>query len=859
MKKIQLFIFLIIAIVCSQLTSVDVHAETVIPVSFYCDTSRSLPECYVEKGSIDYVLPSGNDYGMITNYYQLDLTKADGFQIVYKTWLQRCNCAQPNVIRKGRITYSIGGAVVIQLNDDYLADSIDNVPLKETIVTDLSERNLGVGNTGICIYSTGERCSTCGNWVKRTVMSKDIVLYDYRGVCTSINSAETTAGGTVTIRPTFNKYTTNVSYLIKYAGDSQYYPLIPGSERNSMGVSIGSDYSIVLTNVNKSKGNFDILPVPYDRSGSLPYGFNENTDSHVAHIVIKDTEKPVITQLPNVYDRVNGKVTVEFSATDNEPLPTDCYSFDGGAYSSQKTKTYSTAGKYNISVRDAAGNIAVKEFTITEADILKNDTEKPVITQLPNVYDRVNGKVTVEFTATDNRALPTDCYSFDGWGYSSVKKKTYSVPGKYIISVRDAAGNIATKEFTITEADVLKNDTEKPVITQLPNVYDRIKGTITVSFSATDNRALPTNCYSFDGGTYSSVKSMTYSVAGKHKISVKDAAGNVAIKEFAITQTDVAKPSDKKDTNPSNPGKNEEPDKPYSGEPIKPSNPTNPTNPTNPNDDSKDDITPPGGSSSSSKVSKGIDNPSSKHTSEKEVNVTPINSSSSGYSADGKRITSNKQGNSSSERNASLLSEWGKNSLFENIKANSGKYVMTQEETAKENSKKYANKDSEDAVVEEVIEGENIKDKSSILMDEELLSRAEEIDNYVPHKKRGSVFYVAVISFALLLLVALATFVLFFMVLIFSDTDEELLSGEMKKKLVAMRVVFIHKKYWSLNINELLNMYPSLEAYPGLLFVYLFEGEYIKILSKVKGDEKREIAREEIRRRINIGKGRRKR
>ena len=76
---------------------------------------------------------------------------------------------------------------------------------------------------------------------------------------------------------------------------------------------------------------------------------------------------------------------------------------------------------------------------------------------------------------------------------------------------------------------------------------------------------------------------------------------------------------------------------------------------------------------------------------------------------------------------------------------------------------------------------------------------------------------------------------------------------------MAIRLITINKKAWSINVNDLLSMHPSLEAHLGVLFVYIFEGDYVKILSKVHGDEKREIAKEEIKRQVIIGKGRGKR
>lgn len=994
-------------------------------VTFFTDTELSNPERYVQKGDFECAVLSVKDYSLQKNKVKLNLTNIDGFQISYKSILSPCSCGTPTVQRRGRVTYAINGQNIYQVIDCHITNNIDEAPLFFSDYADITNSGLSAGETEFDIFSPYDKCMGCGEYCERIVMTKNIYLFDNRGVCEYIDSYAVNPGDTVILTPRYNQYTVHADYKIKYAGDKAYRNIIYGKETNGMTVTAGADRTIIISGINKSKGNFDILPVPYDRSGSLPFGFNESTETKVSHITVNDVEKPVITRKADVYDRINGTVTVEFSATDNEPLPANCYSFDGGEYSSVKTQKYSTVGNHKVSVKDAAGNVATLEYAITEADILKNDLEKPVIKRLDNIYDRINGTVTVEFTATDNRPLLSDCFSFDGGVYSSVRTQKYSTPGKHKVSVKDAAGNVATLEYTITEADVLKNDTQKPIITRQADKFDRINGIITVSFSATDDRALPTNCFSFDDGEYLAVNSQKYSVPGKHRVSVKDAAGNVATLEYTITEADVLKNDTEKPeihrltniydrdngtvtvtfiatdnrTLPadcysfdggvyssirsqkySTPGKHiisvkdgagnissleytiteedlitrdtQKPTiirlqniydrvngtvtveftasdnrplpadcfsfdngayssnrrqtysedgqhiisvkdaagnvavkeylitkadvmKPQVTNPINPNKPTNPNDPNNPSDPSNpkepykgqpignDPITDPKGttgelpvissSSSRSSVPGGIDDPKSKYNKEHEITVSKSPSSSSSITGE-KIINSNKKDNSSSERKASELSETKKNSLFESIKTNSGKYVTTQEEIDKALKEKKAMQDELDKKIESK-EKDSKEYKGPVEMDDSLMAMTEAVDNYVPEKRNKNESYVILISVALLIVVALAIFGLFFMVLLFAECDSDIFAGEKKKKIIGIRVVTMHKKHWSLNVNDLLSEYPTIEAYLGVLFVYLFEGEYMKILSKVRGDDKREIAREVIKKTVVIGKG----
>lgn len=208
--------------------------------------------------------------------------------------------------------------------------------------------------------------------------------------------------------------------------------------------------------------------------------------------------------------------------------------------------------------------------------------------------------------------------------------------------------------------------------------------------------------------------------------------------------------------------------------------------------------------------------------------------------------------NKADKNKPSKISDEKKKSLFDSIKDNSSEYVTTQEKIDKDNAIKKENNEKMDITAESIE-----KDEADLDIDESLLDESVE-SNYVPKLKYDSTFIAVMLSciFAFLLLAIL--FALFFVVIIYAEKPvKNIITGEDEKKKVpvAIRLVMINKKMWSLNMNDLLNEYGTLYAHLGLIFVYLYEDEFMRILSKVKGDEKREIAKEQIKREVIIGKG----
>ncbi len=274
---------------------------------------------------------------------------------------------------------------------------------------------------------------------------------------------------------------------------------------------------------------------------------------------------------------VNGP-TVSVRTDENIKLHTTPYSFDGGTtWQENNSVTVSETQTWEpgaIVVRDATGSVAANKTAVTARAIVdisntgNTEVDERTDTVLPEMDIVVNG-ATITVNATDNVALHELAYSFNG-GSTWQNKNTYTVQKTYTwpigsICVKDAAGNISTNGAPVTatasseptasegasstvtpptsnaETPPAEKDEQAPVITI------KVNGT-TITVEATDNKALHSKAYSFDGGanwqagnTFTATETRTWATS---EIRVRDAAGNWAGNTQAVTVTVGGTPVD---------------------------------------------------------------------------------------------------------------------------------------------------------------------------------------------------------------------------------------------------------------------------------------------------------------------------
>ena len=300
--------------------------------------------------------------------FEFDFTNMDAFKMQYCIWSDSCYCIYPKFaydiyynIKFSDLYFKHIGATEVKLK----AEGATYVQSEWTPVINFDGKDYHSEIISCDIMLPEETCSVCGKTLLTNANAGGFEIYDYRGVCTDFPSATVEDGGTLTLCPSFNAYTKRVEYKIRYEGETAFSPLSSGIQPNGMQVTINGDNTIVLSNVNKSKGSyFEILPVTYDRSNQLPYNFNENNNSHIARINI--TQSSVQNSGQNSSesnnDDSNPIVTPSVANVPANPEPAPGQSFASGTTSSSGSE--SDADKTSSSRetdKGSAGNAIVKQ------------------------------------------------------------------------------------------------------------------------------------------------------------------------------------------------------------------------------------------------------------------------------------------------------------------------------------------------------------------------------------------------------------------------------------------------------------------------------------------------------------------
>lgn len=392
-------------------------------------------------------------------------------------------------------------------------------------------------------------------------------------------------------------------------------------------------------------------------------------------------------------------------------------------------------------------------------------------------------------------------------------------------------------------------DNIKPQI-EVKKTIDSSTKSVIVTITGTDNVGLHDTPYSWDGGnTFEANGSKAFTEPGTYTVGLRDSSGNVITKDVHIDAIEIEK--------------------------------------ANPKAESVDKITEKdtgsghGGSSGSGGTSTGsgtsgnagnVGNPSTGTGSLNGVTSGPAN-----YSGGDKNITdgfNSKDTAKGTNANGAIGNDVGKGTnskgsgsltpskisdkkaedAFEKIRNNSEEYIISMKENIKEENKLAP-------AAEANINLENI-DESDDMASEYSDEGNSDSDVYTPENSLNSGVIIAIIVVAVFLFVLLLMFILFFGVIIYieKETEYSILSDSEGIKLpVAISFVTRRDDEFAVCFRELLNKYGVVYARFGVLFAYMYEGEKIKILTKFKGEDKKEIATEKIHREIIVGnKGGRK-
>ena len=395
-----------------------------------------------------------------------------------------------------------------------------------------------------------------------------------------------------------------------------------------------------------------------------------------------------------------------------------------------------------------------------------------------------------------------------------------------------------------------------PPIVEINKKIDTNSKSVIIEVIASDNVGLGDKPYSYDGGSvYISDNTKAVTAPGIITVAVRDLGGNVTRKEIAVDAIDIEK------ANPKNPsteegikdpgtdtGKGNSGNSGNTGGSSGTGGNNGGSSGTGGNAGNKTDA---GGGSAGTGTLDNIKDGNKEFVSTDKTVSDTITTVEQSKKTNNKNTSGNNSNNNNS-KNTSLkakeLTDNDKEDVFERIRKNSEDYIISMRETKKEEPKAA---EAEKAAIDlkTIEEGDDA--------DAYINENSDEADAYNPEKKEKSIVSLVLIFAGLILLLIILAIILFFGVIVFvkKDTEYTMLSNEEGIKVpVALLFVSFRNSERYLCFYELLNKYDDLYVRFGPLFAYIYENEKISIMTKFKGEKKREIAKEVIAKEIVVGK-----
>ena len=211
----------------------------------------------------------------------------------------------------------------------------------------------------------------------------------------------------------------------------------------------------------------------------------------------------------------NGSASV--SPSGGTPGYTYSWSPSGGTAA---TATGLAAGSYTVTVTDANGCTATRNFTITEPTAIS-------LTSGSQTDVSCNGGTNGSASVSPSGGTPSYTYSWSPSG-GTAATATGLAAGSYTVTVTDTNGCTATRNYTITQPSAINTATGSQT-----NVS--CNGGTNGSASVTPSGGTPSYTYSWSptGGTAATATGLA---AGSYTVTVTDANGCTATRNYTITE-----------------------------------------------------------------------------------------------------------------------------------------------------------------------------------------------------------------------------------------------------------------------------------------------------------------------------------
>ena len=192
-------------------------------------------------------------------------------------------------------------------------------------------------------------------------------------------------------------------------------------------------------------------------------------------------------------------------------------------------------GSYTCEGQDMLGNVAEKKgITVDFIDLTG-----PVISKLSLQNEGYCKSNVLTVNASDaGCGLQTKSYSYNSGTWTNSNTLTITENGTYTVMVRDALGNVSSKNITVTGIDrsvpVIQSFTQK-------NKNYCAEDVLTVVASDTGSGLAP-QAYSFNNGEWQKDNTFSVKENGVYKVSVRDAVGNMSEQSLTVTNIDKSAP-----------------------------------------------------------------------------------------------------------------------------------------------------------------------------------------------------------------------------------------------------------------------------------------------------------------------------
>ncbi|MBQ3516369.1 MAG: hypothetical protein IJA29_04010, partial [Lachnospiraceae bacterium] len=226
----------------------------------------------------------------------------------------------------------------------------------------------------------------------------------------------------------------------------------------------------------------------------------------------------------------NGKVVLSVEAKDSVGLPSNYASWNNGAYGSSNQYEVSANGTYTVTIKDLAGNTVTKSIKVSNID-----KTAPTVSEIKaDKTSPTNGKVVLSVEAKDSVGLPSNYASWNNGAYGSSNQYEVSANGTYTVTVKDLAGNIATKSIKVSNIDL-----EVPNVSEIrADKTEFTNGKVLLTVEATDNVGLPEYYASWNNEEFGTSNLYEASENGIYQVAVRDLAGNTTTKSIEISNID---------------------------------------------------------------------------------------------------------------------------------------------------------------------------------------------------------------------------------------------------------------------------------------------------------------------------------